>query len=123
MQSNQPHTFVVITLDPPIRKGQTLYPHIVIQVHPFELQVYNSIKYLLTVEIYFTTHHIFYRLVFILISTQFETEAVVERELTLSEEQLTSKYKDRLEPTYKVIYAYIFVYNIVNVSITRRNYL
>ncbi|PKA51068.1 FACT complex subunit SSRP1 [Apostasia shenzhenica] len=30
-KSNQPHTFVVITLDPPIRKGQTLYPHIVIQ--------------------------------------------------------------------------------------------
>lgn len=32
LQSNNPHTFVVITLDPPIRKGQTLYPHIVIQV-------------------------------------------------------------------------------------------
>lgn len=32
MQSNQPHTFVVVTLDPPIRKGQTLYPHIVLQV-------------------------------------------------------------------------------------------
>lgn len=30
-KSNQPHTFVVVTLDPPIRKGQTLYPHIVIQ--------------------------------------------------------------------------------------------
>ncbi|KAL2935850.1 FACT complex subunit SSRP1 [Bienertia sinuspersici] len=30
-KSNQPHTFVVITLDPPIRKGQTLYPHIVMQ--------------------------------------------------------------------------------------------
>ncbi|KAI3799156.1 hypothetical protein L1987_34446 [Smallanthus sonchifolius] len=30
-QSNQPHTFVVVTLDPPIRKGQTLYPHIVMQ--------------------------------------------------------------------------------------------
>ncbi|PHT57082.1 FACT complex subunit SSRP1 [Capsicum baccatum] len=28
---NQPHTLVVITLDPPIRKGQTLYPHIVLQ--------------------------------------------------------------------------------------------
>ncbi|KAK4735269.1 hypothetical protein R3W88_009530 [Solanum pinnatisectum] len=28
---NQPHTLVVITLDPPIRKGQTLYPHIVFQ--------------------------------------------------------------------------------------------
>ena len=32
LQSHNPHTFVVITLDPPIRKGQTLYPHIVIQV-------------------------------------------------------------------------------------------
>ncbi|KAL3624158.1 FACT complex subunit ssrp1 [Castilleja foliolosa] len=30
-KSNQPHTFVIVTLDPPIRKGQTLYPHIVIQ--------------------------------------------------------------------------------------------
>ncbi|XP_058744875.1 FACT complex subunit SSRP1-like [Vicia villosa] len=30
-KSNQPHTFVVISLDPPIRKGQTLYPHIVMQ--------------------------------------------------------------------------------------------
>ncbi|XVF14220.1 hypothetical protein REPUB_Repub09cG0039500 [Reevesia pubescens] len=30
-ESNQPHTFVVITLDTPIRKGQTLYPHIVLQ--------------------------------------------------------------------------------------------
>jgi len=32
-QSNQPHTFVVISLDPPIRKGQTMYPHIVMQVN------------------------------------------------------------------------------------------
>ncbi|KAI5074178.1 hypothetical protein GOP47_0010139 [Adiantum capillus-veneris] len=30
-KSNQPHTFVVISLDPPIRKGQTFYPHIVLQ--------------------------------------------------------------------------------------------
>ncbi|KAM3328654.1 hypothetical protein ACQJBY_026038 [Aegilops geniculata] len=30
-KSNNPHTIVVVTLDPPIRKGQTLYPHIVIQ--------------------------------------------------------------------------------------------
>ncbi|XP_037404508.1 FACT complex subunit SSRP1-A-like isoform X1 [Triticum dicoccoides] len=28
---NSPHTFAVVTLDPPIRKGRTLYPHIVIQ--------------------------------------------------------------------------------------------
>ncbi|KAF7144058.1 hypothetical protein RHSIM_Rhsim05G0106500 [Rhododendron simsii] len=31
LQSNQPHSFVVVTLAPPIRKGQTLYPHIVLQ--------------------------------------------------------------------------------------------
>ncbi|KAM0865649.1 hypothetical protein ACQ4PT_043146 [Festuca glaucescens] len=31
LQSNNPHTLVVVTLDPPIRKGKTLYPHIVIQ--------------------------------------------------------------------------------------------
>ncbi|XP_047054454.1 FACT complex subunit SSRP1-A-like [Lolium rigidum] len=30
-KSNNPHTLVVVTLDPPIRKGKTLYPHIVIQ--------------------------------------------------------------------------------------------
>ncbi|KAL8106614.1 hypothetical protein AgCh_023395 [Apium graveolens] len=30
-QFNQPHTFVVVSLDPPIHKGQTLYPHILIQ--------------------------------------------------------------------------------------------
>lgn len=28
-KSNQPHTFVIISLDPPIRKGKTLYRHIV----------------------------------------------------------------------------------------------
>ena len=30
-KSNSPHTLVVISLDPPIRKGQTYYPHILIQ--------------------------------------------------------------------------------------------
>ncbi|KAK8926025.1 FACT complex subunit SSRP1 [Platanthera zijinensis] len=30
-KSNQPHTFVVVTIDLPIHKGQTLYTHIVIQ--------------------------------------------------------------------------------------------
>ncbi|CAL4902629.1 unnamed protein product [Urochloa decumbens] len=61
-KSQNPHTFVVITLDPPIRKGQTLYPHIVVQ---------------------------------------FVTEAVVERELTLSEQVLAEKYKDRLQGSYR----------------------
>lgn len=47
MQSNQPHTFVVVTLDPPIRKGQTLYPHIVMQVpllHCFSDILYQSLS-------------------------------------------------------------------------------
>eukprot|EP00271_Cylindrocystis_brebissonii_P023257 TRINITY_DN9551_c0_g1_i1.p1 TRINITY_DN9551_c0_g1~~TRINITY_DN9551_c0_g1_i1.p1 ORF type:complete len:703 (+),score=221.90 TRINITY_DN9551_c0_g1_i1:239-2347(+) len=30
-KANQPHTFVVVVLDPPIRKGQTFYPHLVLQ--------------------------------------------------------------------------------------------
>ncbi|KAK1693625.1 hypothetical protein QYE76_010322 [Lolium multiflorum] len=60
-KSNNPHTFLVITLDPPIRKGQTLYPHIVIQ---------------------------------------FMTEAVLTTELSLSEEVLAEKYKDRLQSSY-----------------------
>uniref|UniRef100_A0A0D6QY19 FACT complex subunit SSRP1 n=1 Tax=Araucaria cunninghamii TaxID=56994 RepID=A0A0D6QY19_ARACU len=61
-KSNQPHTFVVISLDPPIRKGQTFYPHIVLQ---------------------------------------FATEEVAECTLSMTEEQLNMKYKDRLEPSYK----------------------
>lgn len=59
---SQPHTFVIVTLDPPIRKGQTLYPHIVLQ---------------------------------------FESEYVVDTALTMSEEVLNAKYKDKLEMTYK----------------------
>lgn len=30
-KTNTPHTLIVISLDPPIRKGQTHYPHILIQ--------------------------------------------------------------------------------------------
>ena len=30
-KSHAPHTLVVISLDPPIRKGQTHYPHILVQ--------------------------------------------------------------------------------------------
>ncbi|KAI4347620.1 hypothetical protein L6164_008418 [Bauhinia variegata] len=63
VQSYQPHTFVIISLDPPIRKGQTLYPHIVMQ---------------------------------------FETGFVVQSTLSLSEDLYNSKYKDKLEPSYKV---------------------
>lgn len=61
-KSNQPHTFVVITLDPPIRKGQTFYPHIVLQ---------------------------------------FPSEEIAECALSMNEELLNSKYKDRLQPSYK----------------------
>ncbi|TKW25309.1 hypothetical protein SEVIR_3G110500v4 [Setaria viridis] len=68
-KSHNPHTFVVITLDPPIRKGQTLYPHIVIQ---------------------------------------FETETIVERKLTLSEEVLAEKYKDRLQSSYRGLIHEVF---------------
>ncbi|XP_039042636.1 FACT complex subunit SSRP1-like [Hibiscus syriacus] len=66
---NQPHTFVVVTLDPPIRKGQTLYPHIVLQ---------------------------------------FETDYVVESTLSINEDLLNSKYKDRLEPSYKGLIHEVF---------------
>ncbi|MBA0617177.1 hypothetical protein Gotri_017932 [Gossypium trilobum] len=66
---NQPHTFVVVTLDPPIRKGQTLYPHIVLQ---------------------------------------FETDYVVESTLSINEDLLNTKYKDRLEPSYKGLIHEVF---------------
>eukprot|EP00850_Spirogloea_muscicola_P016441 SM000133S26807 [mRNA] locus=s133:237050:240727:+ [translate_table: standard] len=59
---NQPHTFVIVSLDPPIRKGQTFYPHIVLQ---------------------------------------FPTEEITECTLSMSEDLLTNKYKDRLEASYK----------------------
>ncbi|KAG6719788.1 hypothetical protein I3842_03G024400 [Carya illinoinensis] len=68
-KSNQPHTFVVVTLDPPIRKGQTLYPHIVLQ---------------------------------------FETDYVVDNALSISEDLLNTKYKDKLEPSYKGLIHEVF---------------
>ncbi|XP_077217969.1 high mobility group [Tasmannia lanceolata] len=68
-KSNQPHTFVVVTLDPPIRKGQTLYPHIVLQ---------------------------------------FETDYVIERSLSVSDDLLATKYKDRLEASYKGLIHEVF---------------
>ncbi|CAM6103887.1 unnamed protein product [Calypogeia fissa] len=61
-KSNQPHTFVVITLDPPIRKGQTFYPHIILQ---------------------------------------FPLEEITECSLSIQEDLLTTKYKDRFQPHYK----------------------
>ncbi|XP_078428890.1 FACT complex subunit SSRP1-like isoform X2 [Wolffia australiana] len=68
-KANQPHTLVVATLDPPIRKGQTMYPHIVMQ---------------------------------------FETDYVIESNLALSKELLASKYKDKLEPSYKGLIHEVF---------------
>ncbi|XP_072977188.1 FACT complex subunit SSRP1-like [Typha angustifolia] len=66
---NQPHTFVVVTLDPPIRKGLTLYPHIVLQ---------------------------------------FETDNVIEKTLSISEDLLATRYKDRLEASYKGLIHEVF---------------
>ncbi|GMI99195.1 NUCLEOSOME/CHROMATIN ASSEMBLY FACTOR D, high mobility group [Hibiscus trionum] len=68
-KSNQPHTFVVVTLDPPIRKGQTLYPHIVLQ---------------------------------------FETDYVVQSTLSINDDLLNTKYKDKLEPSYKGLIHEVF---------------
>ncbi|XWS40845.1 hypothetical protein CRYUN_Cryun17cG0031000 [Craigia yunnanensis] len=68
-KSNQPHTFVVVTLDPPIRKGQTLYPHIVLQ---------------------------------------FETDYVVESTLSINDDIFNTKYKDKLEPSYKGLIHEVF---------------
>ncbi|KHN38820.1 FACT complex subunit SSRP1 [Glycine soja] len=68
-KSNQPHTFVIISLDPPIRKGQTLYPHIVMQ---------------------------------------FETDYVVESELAINEDPYNTKFKDKLELSYKGLIHEVF---------------
>ncbi|KAH1100118.1 hypothetical protein AAZX31_13G050400 [Glycine max] len=68
-KSNQPHTFVIISLDPPIRKGQTLYPHIVMQ---------------------------------------FETDYVVQSELAMNEDLYNTKYKDKLELSYKGLIHEVF---------------
>ncbi|XP_010029288.2 FACT complex subunit SSRP1 [Eucalyptus grandis] len=68
-KSNQPHTFVIITLDPPIRKGQTLYPHIVMQ---------------------------------------FETDYVVQSTLSMNDDLFSTKYKDKLEPSYKGLIHEVF---------------
>ncbi|KAK6155123.1 hypothetical protein DH2020_009371 [Rehmannia glutinosa] len=69
-KSNQPHTFVVVTLDPPIRKGQTLYPHIVMQ---------------------------------------FETDAVIDTTLSMSDDLYNTRYKDKLQPEHKGLIHEIFI--------------
>ncbi|CAH2045028.1 unnamed protein product, partial [Thlaspi arvense] len=68
-KSNQPHTFVVISLDPPIRKGQTLYPHIVMQ---------------------------------------FETDYVFESDIAISDDLMNTKFKDKLERSYKGLIHEVF---------------
>ncbi|GJY44603.1 FACT complex subunit SSRP1 [Tanacetum coccineum] len=68
-KSNQLHTFVVVTLDPPIRKGQTMYPHIVMQ---------------------------------------FETDYVFESTLVMNSDLYDTKYKDKLEPSYKGLIHEVF---------------
>ncbi|KAL2499984.1 FACT complex subunit SSRP1 [Abeliophyllum distichum] len=52
-KSNQPHTFVIVTLDPPIRKGQTLYPHIVMQ---FETDAVNETSLSMKEDLYNTKY-------------------------------------------------------------------
>lgn len=79
-KSNQPHTFVVVTLDPPIRKGQTMYPHIVLQ---------------------------------------FETDYVVESSLTMNEDLFATKYKDKLEPSYKGLIHEVFTMVLRGLSGTK----
>ncbi|CAH1437643.1 unnamed protein product [Lactuca virosa] len=79
-KSNQPHTFVVVTLDPPIRKGQTMYPHIVMQ---------------------------------------FETDYVVESTLMMNEDLYSSKYKDKLEPSYKGLIHEVFTMILRGLSGTK----
>lgn len=92
-QSNQPHTFVVVTLDPPIRKGQTLYPHIVLQVFSF--------PFAMVFIFFFPRLKCINYVVFLFL--QFETDYVVQSELSISDDLLNTKYKDKLEPSYKVI--------------------
>nr|XP_043623736.1 FACT complex subunit SSRP1-like [Erigeron canadensis] len=79
-KSNQPHTFVVVTLDPPIRKGQTMYPHIVLQ---------------------------------------FETDYVVESTLTMNPDLFATKYRDKLEPSYKGLIHEVFTMVLRGLSGTK----
>ncbi|PWA92866.1 FACT complex subunit SSRP1 [Artemisia annua] len=79
-KSNQPHTFVVVTLDPPIRKGQTMYPHIVMQ---------------------------------------FETDYVVESTLVMNADLYATKYKDKLEPSYKGLIHEVFTMILHGLSGTK----
>lgn len=39
---------------------------------------------------------------------QFETDYVVQSELAIGEDLLNTKYKDKLEPSYKVINLFLF---------------
>jgi hypothetical protein len=49
-----------------------------------------------------------YMLIFIL--AQFETDYVVDSTLSMNDDLLNTKYKDKLDPSYKVIITISFVY-------------
>lgn len=109
MQSNQPHTFVVVTLDPPIRKGQTLYPHIVMQVVIAVGFLNINTKNMRIVECY---PFVF---VCLCVCVQFETDVVIDTTLSMSEDLYNTKYKDKLELAHKVIiscFAYLLEYQL-----------
>ena len=95
MQSNQRHTFVV-PLDPPIRKGQTMYPHIVMHVLylPCFIDLFSHMLSL-ALKFYLVLNR------FMLV--QFETDYVVESTLVMNADLYATKYKDKIEPTYKVM--------------------
>lgn len=109
MQSNQPHTFVVVTLDPPIRKGQTLYPHIVLQVicrfHCISMGSYQKKKNCISMGflLLLCSYHM---IIFIL--AQFETDYVVDSTLSINDDLLNTKYKDKLDPSYKVCFSFSY---------------
>lgn len=115
MQSNQPHTFVVVTLDPPIRKGQTLYPHIVMQV----LFRISDLTFSYILFLPRLGWHITCILYYVFMLLQFETDYVVESTLMMNDDLYATKYKDKLEPTYKVMMLTCFVYLVKVVKSTQ----
>ncbi|KAL6503794.1 FACT complex subunit ssrp1 [Orobanche gracilis] len=81
-----PRAFVIISLDPPIRKGQSFYPHI---------------------------------------GMQFETDFVVQSELAINEVLYNTKYKDKLELSYKGLIHEVFttiLRGLSGVKVTKPKY-
>lgn len=109
LQSNQPHTFVVVTLDPPIRKGMTLYPHIILQVINFDPHIILSIFCMHNIFAGLRLHYLPLLCVCFRQCSQFETDTVIESTLSMGEELLATKYKDKLQTTYKVSYTIAYV--------------